>query len=348
MKSSNQPSRREMSLQQRPSPVILAADVGGTFSRFAVFEISGDGLFIQQNCRMPTWDVDDFSRFVDAMQANELAQWVTRCTDVVVAVPGPVRHGRALNLPNVPWNLDIMRLREAFPQVPDDRVYLINDFAAHAMACQLPIHASAICVQHGEVDPAGLLAVIGAGTGMGGCSLLFGGSQTPVVVPSEAGHVNFAFHGADEKQYEAFLQRETGLERIDCNLVVSGRGLTLLHKFVTGVTLSPQEVTQELSSETEVCQIFATYYGRAARNYALSVLPTGGMYVAGGVAARAHCLVDHNAFRNEFSFSAAHHDLLSNIPIHLIVNEESGVWGAARYSVIATKQREMAAASCAK
>jgi glucokinase len=70
------------------------------------------------------------------------------------------------------------------------------------------------------------------------------------------------------------------------------------------------------------------------------VLPTGGLYLTGGVAARNPFLVDHDAFRAEFSACRYHEALLKRIPIFLNVNQESGLWGAARYAAFMWAQRK--------
>ena len=73
----------------------------------------------------------------------------------------------------------------------------------------------------------------------------------------------------------------------------------------------------------------ARFYARACRNYALQVLARGGVYIAGGVAAKAPVLVTHPEFEAEFRRSPTMAHLLAKIPVFLNRNEESGLWGAA-------------------
>jgi len=319
--------------------IILAADIGGTHSRFAVFDrCAEDRLCLQQTCWLATGDVDNFGQLVDHLRKSELAEWLACCRSVAIAVPGPVRNGKASNLPNVSWSLSTSQLQECFPRTPKESVHLINDFVAHVLACRTPAMANAICIQAGEKAPAGVVSAIGAGTGLGFCSLVPCSEDGHLVLPSEAGHQSFIFSSEDERRYEDFLRKETGQSTIDGNTVVSGRGLALLYRFVTGKDLLPQDVAERLGAKSEVSRLFATYYGRAARDYVLTVLSTGGLYVTGGIAARNRFLVDHDAFRAEFSASPAHQALLEKIPIHLNINEESGIWGAAGYALMRSKK----------
>jgi glucokinase len=320
--------------------IILAADIGGTNGRFAVFEKDDEDRFsLRERHVLPTASAGGFSQLVDQLAKSKLADWLPRCTAVVIAVPGPVRNGQAPNLPNVSWSLSTSEIHACFPKTPGNNVHLINDFVAHVMACQTGAMDDAICVQRGERDPAGVVSAIGAGTGIGFCSLSPHGDQGYVVLPSEAGHQDFPFQAGDERAYEDFLRKETGRTTIDANTVVSGGGLALLHKYVVGEDITPEEVSPRLTAESNVSRQFATFYGRVARNYALCLLPTGGLYITGGVVAKNRFLVDHDAFRVEFTASTAHHDLLKRIPIFLNINEESGLWGAAFYAKMMPETR---------
>lgn len=319
---------------------VFAADIGGTHSRFAVFESNGDGNLSPLSTEwLQTHSASCFARLIDQLATSNLANWLSSCTSIVVAVPGPVHNGKAPHLPNVPWPLDVAQLHECFPQSAPSTVHLINDFAAHAMACVTPAVSNRICIQAGEEDPVGVVATIGAGTGIGFCALVLDARQQHVVVPSEAGHQRFPFSSPEDRNYEDFLIRETGRNVIDSNIVVSGLGLTLLHQHLTGNRLAPQDVEACLTTNSEVTRRFATYYGRAAQGYALAVLPTGGLYLTGGVAARNPFLVDNDAFRAEFSSCNSHEALLKRIPIFLNANQESGLWGAAHYAVLSAQRK---------
>jgi len=318
--------------------MVLAADIGGTHSRFAVFEWNENGyLRFRKSHWCPTGAVNSFTRLVDQVASGDLAAWLPHCTSVVIAVPGPVHEGKATNLPNVPWTLESSELHHCFPQI--SHVHLINDFVAHTLACFDHVTADMICVQPGDKDSTGIISAIGAGTGIGFCSLVVDANQNCIILPSEAGHQKFPFWGDDEQRYEDFIVRETGRAIIDANMVVSGDGLALLHAFLTGERLSPRDAGSRLSAESEVGRKFAIFYGRIAQSYALSLLPTGGLYITGGIAAKHRFLVDQDLFRTEFAASRTHKDLLKRIPIYLNANEESGLLGAARYAVMKSINR---------
>jgi glucokinase len=115
---------------------------------------------------------------------------------------------------------------------------------------------------------------------------------------------------------------------------MTGAGLALLHRFLTGEAVTPRDVVGLLSDESRTVAWFARFYGRVARDFALETLALGGLYVAGGVAARTPALVTHPGFAREFRSSPAHGDLLARIPVRLIADDASGLWGAARRALM--------------
>ena len=264
--------------------------------------------------------------------ADEFAVWLPQCSAAIIAVPGPVCAGEAIDLPNVSWNITRRQLHESLPNIPDGRLILINDFVAQGMACLALPGSKCRYIQVGETVELGLIATIGAGTGIGACALTLDTCGGHCVIPSEAGHQQFPFRSSEERRFEEFVIRKTGHKIVDANAVVSGPGLSMLHSFLTGSDSPPAEVAAQLALSSEVCRMFASFYARVAQAYTLSVLPLGGLYVTGGVAAQNPHLVDNDVFRAEFAASPHHRPLLERIPIFLNENQESGLLGAACYA----------------
>jgi len=84
--------------------------------------------------------------------------------------------------------------------------------------------------------------------------------------------------------------------------------------------------------------MFARFFGRACRQWALATLAQGGVYIAGGVAARNPGLVDNEHCTTEFLASETHGKLLSRIPVHLNANQDSGLFGAAMSGLLALRR----------
>jgi glucokinase len=311
------------------SKTILAADIGGTNSRFAHFTTGpGSTLELVGTKWLPTTKADSFARLLDQLRASDFSLLPDKADIAVIAAAGPVEHSSYCAPPYIPWDIDLDRDRQG--QLPD-RAYLINDFVAQAYACRSPIGQSARSILTGNIVEDAAIGVLGAGTALGKAMLIPVPGQGFLALPSEGGHASFPFVAAEEFSFQKFYRQKSGLQHITGNLVVSGRGLQYLHWFLSGEELSPREVTSRFAedSNSETLAWAAKFFGRACRDFALEVLARGGLYIAGGVAARAPAILTHESFRAEFLNSPTMGHILAEIPVFLIDDQESGLWGAA-------------------
>jgi glucokinase len=309
---------------------ILAADIGGTHSRFGFFELheESDEPHLLSIVRLPTQESASLKDLLELLFSGQHHFAASSCDLAVLAVPGPVQ-GRFCHPPNIKWNIDLYDITK----VGLGRGALLNDFAAQAFASRSRAVRDASVLQASRSDATllagGTVAVIGAGTGLGHCALVPDGRNGHLAVPSEAGHAGFPFVGDKEHAYGEYVRRVTNLAYCHGDAVVSGPGLARLHAFLTGEVVTPAALSPRLGNFPHTVEWFARFYGRAARNYALSVLALGGVYICGGVAAKNPILVKHPAFLEEFRLSPSHSALLSSMPVMLNTNEDSGVFGAA-------------------
>ena len=319
-------SHDKASFRTPSGDLYLAADIGGTTSRFALFEVRGDTMQLRSVERIPTVEADSFRDLLRLLRDGPLGSELSRCRAGALAVAGAVQGGVQADPPNIPWDIDIRSTNlSGLPET----VILLNDFSAQAYACKTAALDEAVTINAGQPDEWGMVGLIGAGTGLGHGMLarLPGGGF--LALPSEAGHAAFAFVNQEEVAFEDFVRRELRLDYVFAEAVVSGQGLTLLHWFHFGQRLRPEEVAAVMDDASPVCAWFARFYGRACRQFALNILATGGMVVAGGVAAKNPALVRHPEFWREFTGNPNYRSLLQNIPVILNTNEDSGLWGAA-------------------
>jgi glucokinase len=306
---------------------ILTADIGATNSRFAHFEVDQKGkLSLVGTQWLKTQESGSFGNLLEQVGARDFPLEAEWADIAVIAVACPVERGVYCSPPYISWDID---LSTAQKKLGVNRSLLINDFVAQAFACRSPIAEAAEQILPGQRVFNATVAVIGAGSNLGKASLVPDGSGGFVAVPSEGGHANFPFVSDREFEFQEFLLRELGEEYVTANTIVSGRGLSSIHRFLTGETLKPQEVTAKLTPNSETLIWAARFYGRACRNYALETLALGGLYVSGGVAPKVPSLVTHEAFATEFRSSRTLSAVLEKIPVYLNKNEESGLWGAA-------------------
>lgn len=306
---------------------ILAADIGGTSSRFCAFEVQEDGS-LQQGASnwLKTTENESFESLLKNLSKESPELSPSKFDICVFAVAGPIEAGHRCSPPNIDWQID---LRRAESEHGIKRFALINDFLAQAFACVSPVVEGADLILPGEAKGDATIAVVGAGTGLGKAALLRDGSGKLLGMPSEGGHANFAAESEREFEFQQDLLKRLGREYLVWDEVVSGRGLSSIHRFLTKEELEPSEVAAKFSEESETLIWAARFYARVCRNFALETLSKGGVYIAGGVAAKNPILLQHPVFEQTFRASHTHQAVLAKLPVYLLDNEESGLWGAA-------------------
>lgn len=75
--------------------------------------------------------------------------------------------------------------------------------------------------------------------------------------------------------------------------------------------------------------MFVSAYGAEAGNLALHGLALGGIYVGGGIAPKILPAIQSGAFMLAFRDKAPMAEMLSKVPVKIILNEEAGLLGAA-------------------
>ncbi len=311
----------------------LVADIGGTHCRFAHFRYHPEAhkknmLVLSGYLHLATKDFLSLQELLE----NVFQQWSFPFHACALAVPGVVYNERVAILPNVSWNIDLDILSCA--QLPK-KTWLLNDFIAQGWACLLPEAQQHLPIHTPNTLPNNTVsasstttfAVIGAGTGLGYCSVRFM-AGTWHVLPSEGGHAPFPLY-PEESDYGHFL-RKKDLPIIG-DTVLTGKGLTLLHEYYTGEILTPANVVKHLE-HTPVGEHFARLYGRATQALALQTLAFDGIFITGGVAMSTPSLVQHPAFLDAFmENSKEYQNVLQRIPVSLVTNSQVALWGAARF-----------------
>ncbi|MEF3698104.1 glucokinase [Desulfolutivibrio sp.] len=314
---------------------LLAADIGGTNSRFGHFLSYPDGRIEQaHNLWLSTREAVCFADMLAALGGSDFPLRPADADAAVFAVPGPMSgpvgimgtaSDKTCTFANIPWNMDLDR---DAPRFGLKNAALVNDFAAQAQAFRTPLADECLSILPGYFNPGKVRGVMGAGTGLGMAALapLAGGGHQ--VLSAEGGHASRYFR-REEQDYLRLVAEVTGESYPRGDVVLSGLGLSLVHRYLTGRDLSPAEVAAELAPESETVAWFAGFYGRAARDYALTVLAGGGMYISGGVAAKNPFLVTHPRFAQEFVDSPSMAGYLSAIPVSLARRHDMGLFGAA-------------------
>lgn len=318
----------------------LAGDIGGTKTWLAIVERddAGDsgGLRIVRERVLASADHDSLTGAIAAFG-------VTPADDLCAAtfaIAGPVVQ-EVVRTTNLPWVIEAAELRRTLGL---EQVHLLNDFHAVALGLTTLGPASLEVLQRGSVDPVGPKVVLGAGTGLGK-AVLVPGSSRPTVLSSEGGHSDFAPRDDFEDALVAHLRAEHG--RVSVERVVSGLGLAAIYDFIvhTKRATTSDEVRAAVSEgdagaviaahadSDAACALaltrFVRAYGSEAANLALEVLPTGGLYIAGGIAPKLLPRLRSPTFLDAYGGKGRMAGLLGRFQVAVVLDAAVGLRGAA-------------------
>jgi glucokinase len=249
------------------------------------------------------------------------------------------RTGRLFSF-NLPWAVESASLA-ALLRLPSRNVVLLNDLVATAFGLDKLSAADFLPLNRGTGDPHGNKAVIAAGTGLGEAVLYWDGRRHRAA-PSEGGSADFAPRNEREVRLLLFLKQH--LARVSCEDIFSGRGFRKLHEFLNPKVIhstfddpksaSASEITNNaFQGSCEVCVEVLDWwidaFGAEAGNLALRVLSYGGVFLAGGIAAKILPRLQESSFCRSFAEKGPMTEILSRIPISVILNEDAPVLGAA-------------------
>ena len=303
--------------------MLLVGDIGGTNARLALAE-PGTTNPVEER-RYATADFRDFASVLAAYLAETKATITAGC----LAVAGPIGDdGRSAQLTNLPWSIDAAALEAHFGI---GRLTLANDFAAAAMGVTVAPAESIVPLQDGEPLLRAPRLVIGAGTGLG-MAVLAWQHDGWGVLPGEGGHVGFAPLDDDQERVWRALKTEHG--RVTCERVISGPGLAAIHRILAGVELDPAAITRRALADGDAASrrsinVFLGAYGAYAGDMALAVMARGGVYLAGGIAARLLPLLPASPFLDAFNAKAEHAELAQRMPVAVATDDVLGLRGAA-------------------
>jgi glucokinase len=307
---------------------IVAGDIGGTKVLLQLVDVSQAGRLVSAEER---YESNAYATFDAMLQAFFDAHVAGPVAAACFAVAGPVFGDRA-EVTNLTWKMDATALAKKFSI---GRVSLINDFYAVALGVPILAPGDSIALNTGSRINFAPIAILGAGTGLGQANLVHEGSKWNVV-PSEGGHSDFA--PQDEEQTRLFLSLHAKYGHVSWERLLSGAGLVNIHNFLTGEERPydeslPMEIAKSLAAGDSVAArtfaIFVDIYGAEAGNMALRLLARGGVYLAGGVAAKNIEQFTDGRFMQAFLRKGRFQHILAEIPVNLITNPKVGLLGAA-------------------
>ena len=321
--------------------LILAGDIGGTKTALQLAEVEeGGSVRPLAERRYESAQYPDLELIVEDFLTGEGAAR-NPPTTACFAVAGPVRGQRA-RITNLPWTLDAELMQQ---RLGIANVMLINDFQGVGYGVPALGPEGVLVLQGGEPVPGGTRALLGAGTGLGQALLVWTGERYRVL-GTEGGHVDFAPRDAVELELLEYLLRSH--HRVSYETLLSGRGLVRIYEFLRdsgrgkpgtdlaralpggdpAAIISEHALTGRDPLALQALQRFVSIYGAQAGNLALNCLPTGGLYIGGGIAPKILPALDDGRFMEAFRAKSPMAEVLASIPVSVVLDERVGLLGA--------------------
>ena len=324
--------------------MILAGEIGATRTRLAAFETEGSRLQCVVEKTYMSQQHDGLSGILADFIKTEGIPVHSAC----VGVAGPVRAGRS-KISNLPWVIDA---RDLATQLRLNSVGLLNDLEAYAYGVDGLESKDFIALSEGAEDAEGNRAVISAKTGLGMAGLYWDGFRHHPFA-CEGGHADFAPRDDLQMELLAYLQKKYG--RISCERILSGPGIKNIYDFLRdahkaeepewlGAQMStaadpPALISQlGLEGKAAICDqalsIFVSVFGAETGNCALNFMSTGGIFIGGSIAAKIVPKMKDPRFLESFLDKGRMAAILKDMPVKIVANDDCGMIGAARYTLI--------------
>ncbi len=321
--------------------MILAGDIGGTKAQLALFAPGAAPRSPAFEDRLPTHG----SPSLEAIVREFLARAKATPTRIVLGIAGPV-HENACITTNLPWHVD----GNAMSASLGAPVTLLNDLEATAWGLPTLGPDDLLALQDGAPTQ-GNRALIAAGTGLGEALLPWDGARW-LPVASEGGHTDFGPRDALEDELLHWLRGKYG--RVSYERVLSGPGLADLYRFFREIRRGqePDDVAARFDRADQPAAIvtetaldgscerarlaldrFVEIYGAEAGNLALKAMALGGVFVGGGIAPKMLPALTRGGFVRAFFDKGRLSPVLTRIPVHVVLDPRTAVWGAAAFAL---------------
>jgi glucokinase len=343
--------------------IILAGDIGGTNTNLALVGRKKDKFTIIVECIYKSSEIASLVNPVKEVIATGKTKNQGLKVDLCcISAAGPVENNFC-QLTNCSWAIDGAEIKKA---IGIDTL-IVNDFLAVGygiptldvndknQVTRLPSTDGSYPAQTGNTKLA-----VGAGTGLG-VGYLIAEEGTYRAHPSEGGHSGFAAFDAETQELKAYIEKKVGGISPGTETFVSGQGISNIFNFLKdvkgmkldGVLKDIDKVKDEekpalisknaKSNDTckKIMQLFVKMYGRFAGSLALIFLPTSGIYLAGGIAAKNEELfLEGNLFMKNFevNYNPNIQPLLKKFPVYIIKDYSISLYGAANAGVTLLKK----------
>ena len=321
------------------SPIVLAADLGGTKTNMALFQHTGSGPQLIRQAHFPSNDYSSMADIVRKFVATDPMP-----ARICVGVAGPIMNGKS-KLTNLTWGIDQEALEKDLG-VP--AVVLINDLEATAYGLAALEDKDLLTFPGKDPEP-GNLALIAPGTGLGEAGLYWDGAFYHPFA-TEGGHAGFGPREAIDVELFQYLRNQ--FEHISWERVTSGQGIVNIFHFLIDVkgakpaaslieavkadgaaAISEACMQGEDPTAKQALSMFVRYLAIESANLMLKVKGTGGVYIGGGIPVAILPLLQSGEWLNDFHKGGRMRPLLESVTVNIILQSKTALYGAGWYGM---------------
>ncbi|RLF35822.1 MAG: hypothetical protein DRM99_03940 [Thermoplasmata archaeon] len=329
---------------------IMGLDVGGTNTNIAIAGVNDTkNMKILFSLDFKTQELDSLTPAVNETLEYAYTQYDINVKHACIGAAGVVSPSNDyVDLTHVKWDVNS---KELIRETSLEKVFIVNDFQSVGYGINLldlEKDVFIVRVNKNMKTSKETKAVIGAGTGLGKCILVYNKEYnmfTPLA--SEGGHSDFPVQNNYEMELVNFIKKIRKISKpINYEELISGEGIENIYLFLRYKKQFPSSrYTREIDhsmdktpliskyknvDETcrEVFRLFTRFYGRCAKNFILDTMATGGLYIGGGIAAKNKEIFSSKEFFEEFENAYQRFNVLRDIPVYVILNYKISLYGA--------------------
>jgi glucokinase len=306
----------------------LVGDIGATNARLGLVSPDGRVLHWRGHAveQYPTID-DAIAEYLGDRGGLPLPR------RAAIAIASAVS-GDEIAMTNNPWRFSTTALRARFGF---DRLDIINDFTAQALALPRLGAGDRMVVGGGAAVPGAPFAVLGPGSGLGVSGLVPCGAGW-VALTGEGGHATMS--PATDRESAVLDRMRKHFDHVSAERVLSGPGIVNLYntlcaidstgsKGYTAAQITDLGTRGEDPVCTEATTMFCAMLGTVAGNLALTLGARGGAYIAGGIVPRLGRYFADSPFRARFQSKGRFERYLAAIPTYVVTHPLAAFLGCA-------------------
>jgi len=306
----------------------LVGDIGATHARFGL--VSPDGKLLHSRTLVD----EDYPAIDDAIAAFLAERGALPMPrQGAIAIASPIT-GDRVAMTNHPWSFSILALKARFGF---DRLEVINDFTALALALPRLTPQDRSMVGGGAAVAGAPIGVLGPGSGLGVSGLVASGSSW-IALTGEGGHATMA--PATDRESAVLDRMRRHFDHVSAERALSGPGLVNLYNTLAGLDGVPAQgftaaqITDLAIRDAdplcvETTRMFCAMLGTMAGNLALTLGARGGVYIGGGIVPRLGQTFVQSPFRQSFEAKGRFQAYLAAIPTFVVIHPLPAFLGCA-------------------